>query len=150
MWYHVLCKTAKVCWFLDDRSNFRIVFPPVTPHVGVQRKKHKKVNTLSMCTQLEILQNDLLRSAKLGPWQKKSSNWRCAFFSLFGIFCCFPLCSFFYSNRTNKGALYVSLIQDVIFRFFVFSSSVACWVCSITCRRTRLSRLPGSPIILLG
>ena len=48
----------------------------------------------------------LLRSAKLGPWQNQSSNWRWAllngYFSLFGIFSLFSL-RFFY--RTNKGAL---------------------------------------------
>ena len=106
--------------------------------------------TLLMCTQREIIQNALLRSAKLGPWQKKKQQLKMCVLFPFRNFLLFSLCSFFHSNRTNKGALYVSLIQDVIFRFFVFSSSVACWVCSITCRRTRLSRLPGSPIILLG
>ena len=56
-----------------------------------------------MCTQREILQNDLLRSAKLGPWQKKAATEDGRSFSLFGSFCYFSLfVRLFY--QTNKGA----------------------------------------------
>ena len=57
-----------------------------------------------MCTQREILQNDLLRSAKLGPWQKEKQQLKMGvlfYFSVFSVV--FPLGSFFY--RTNEGAL---------------------------------------------
>ena len=56
------------------------------------KKAHTK--TQLMCTQREILQNDLLRSAKLGPWQKKAATEDGRSFYLFGIFSCFSLCSF--------------------------------------------------------
>ena len=66
-----------------------------------------------MCTQREILQNDLLRSAKLGPWQKEKQQLKMGvLFYFFGIInytiilfsVVFSLCSFFF-YRTNKGAL---------------------------------------------
>ena len=58
-----------------------------------------------MCTQREILQNDLLRPAKLGPWQKEKQQLKMGvLFYFFGIFrCFFPMFVFFY--RTIKGAL---------------------------------------------
>ena len=59
-----------------------------------------------MCTQREILQNDLLRSAKLGPWQKEKQQLKMGvlfYFSVFSVV--FPYVRFFY--RTNKGVLSV-------------------------------------------
>ena len=59
-----------------------------------------------MCTQREILQNDLLRPAKLGPWQKEKQQLKMGvlfYFSVFSVV--FSLRSFFF-YRTNKGALY--------------------------------------------
>ena len=57
-----------------------------------------------MCTQREILQNDLLRSAKLGPWQKEKQQLKMGVLFYFPVFSVvFSLCSFFY--QTNEGAL---------------------------------------------
>ena len=52
-----------------------------------------------MCTQREILQNDLLRSAKLGPWQKEKQQLKMGvlfYFSVFSVV--FSLRSFFFST----------------------------------------------------
>ena len=39
-----------------------------------------------MCTQREILQNDLLRSAKLGPWQKEKQQLKMGVLFYFSVF----------------------------------------------------------------
>ena len=56
-----------------------------------------------MCTQLEILQNDLLRSAKLGPWQKKKQQLKMGV--LFSVFSdVFYLC-YFYTGQIRVLSL---------------------------------------------
>ena len=39
-----------------------------------------------MCTQREILQNNLLRSAKLGPWQKEKQQLKMGVLLYFSVF----------------------------------------------------------------
>ena len=59
-----------------------------------------------MCTQREILQNDLLRSAKLGPWQKEKQQLKMGvlfYFSVFSVV--FPYVRFSFFYQTRKGAL---------------------------------------------
>ena len=68
--------------------------------------KKKNTITLLMCTQREILQNDLLRSAKLGPWQKEKQQLKMGvLFHFFGIFRCFSLCSFFSTGQIRVRSL---------------------------------------------
>ena len=59
-----------------------------------------------MCTQREILQNDLLRSAKLGPWQKEKQQLKMGALFHFSVFSVvFPLCSFFYQTKVLSLSL---------------------------------------------
>ena len=67
----------------------------------VQRKKKKNTKiTLLMCTQREILQNDLLRSAKLGPWQKEKQQLKMGVLFYFSVFpVVFPVYSLFSTGQ---------------------------------------------------
>ena len=72
-------------------------------------------------TKAGFLQNDLLRSAKLGPWQKEKQQLKMGVLFLFSVFCVvFPLCSFFY--WTNRGVLLAELI-------WVRLTPTACFSC---------------------
>ena len=54
--------------------------------LGYNAKRRKNKKTLLMCTQREILQNDLLRSAKLGPWQKEKQQLKMGVLFYFSVF----------------------------------------------------------------
>ena len=70
-----------------------------------------------MCTQREILQNDLLRSAKLGPWQKEKQQLKMGvlfYFSVFSVV--FSICSFFLPDK--KGCSLFGMNYKTIRRNF--------------------------------
>ena len=78
--------------------------------LGYNAKRKNQKKTLLMCTQREILQNDLLRSAKLGPWQKEKQQLKMGvlfYFSVFSVV--FPPYSFFFFLPDKKRC---SLVSD--------------------------------------
>ena len=109
MHWRLTIKTDRGChtWDFSDvivrlksYSSLHLLLQSLTLRYSAKKHKNNFVNVYA--TKAEILQNDLLRYAKLGPKQNQSRSWRWLFLlfllRMLTIFVV-PLCSFFIGEK---------------------------------------------------